>query len=424
MESRNNFHIRDGKLELVLDFCAELSRRMVLAGANLERVNISIERVCHAYGLREVCCLLLSTRVELSARDEEGRYASRAAAIPPAGIDLRTLKSLNRLSYTICEKKYEPSQLMWYLEEAGRTIPYPDWAVMLARVAAMGCLCLIFGGTWRELIPVAIVTALMHYVMLLMALPSLDKIVSNAITMLIATAAVLLLVETGISDNIPVIIITISMVVIPGIPLVNAVRNLLCGFEMNGTLQLLKVTIETLALAMGIFVAMSFFGPDLAAYDVTVTAMSDPLGLILLSFAASVSFGVVFHIAPKDLPLAGLGSALTRVALILFSTVFPTRLVYVTLAALVASLYAEFLAGARKDPSTYFVYPSIVPLIPGDLFYYALIGVYMGERTMFETNAANCLLTLTGMSIGFVLSSIIAHYIRKWHLGQLIKGKK
>ena len=115
---------------------------------------------------------------------------------------------------------------------------------------------------------------------------------------------------------------------------------------------------------------------------------------------------------------------LTRVALLLLAPLSLNRLVYVSIAALIAALYAELLATLRKDPSTYFVYPSIVPLIPGDLFYYSLVGVYLGDVQMAASNAQNCLLTLLGMSIGFVLSSIIAHYIRKMRHFKLTKHRK
>ena len=34
--------------ELVLEFCVELSRRMIVSGANLERVQLAVDRICHA----------------------------------------------------------------------------------------------------------------------------------------------------------------------------------------------------------------------------------------------------------------------------------------------------------------------------------------------------------------------------------------
>ena len=55
-------------------------------------------------------------------------------------------------------------------------------------------------------------------------------------------------------------------------------------------------------------------------------------------------------------------------------------------------------------------------LSPKDLFFYALLGVYNHNPEMVRTNRINCALTLAGMSIGFVLSFVAAHYIRGWRL--------
>lgn len=87
-------------IEDVLDFCVELSRRMISCGANIERVSLAVERICKTYALTDASLFLLSTNIMLSARDSSGFYASRQLTIPPAAINLTKLSSLNRLCYT------------------------------------------------------------------------------------------------------------------------------------------------------------------------------------------------------------------------------------------------------------------------------------------------------------------------------------
>ena len=410
------------RLENILDFCVDLSRRMVVSGANLERVSLAVDRICHAYGLHDVSLYLLSSYISLSARDETGKYATRQGSIPPSSIHLEQLKKLNRLSFAVAEQTPGAGRLKKMLSEATAVKGYPDWLVLLAQIAAMCCLCLIFGGRVPDLPPVAIVTVLMHYLMRILEKPGLDKVVINAVTMGLAAAAAILLGRIGIGRNTAVILITLSMLVIPGIPLVNAVRNLLCGNEMNGILQVAKVTVETMALAFGLYGAIWALGMQVETGAVVVATLTHPVLLVALSFLASVSFGLVFRIQPRDLWLAGLGGALTRIVLLTLTPLTSYRLLYVGLSALFAALYGEVLASRRKDPSTYFVYPSIVPLIPGDLFYYTLVGLYFEDRAMMEGSAFQCFQALLGMSIGFVMSYVIAHYIRKGRHLRLVRG--
>ncbi len=402
-------------LEDILNFCVNLARQMILAGANLERVHLAVEVICKAYHLRDISIFFLSSYISLGAYDSEGNYSSRQASIPPAGIHLEKLKSLNQLSYKVAEITPSPKVLDQMLERAMQVREYNTLIVLIGRICAMTCLSFMFGGSVREIFPIAMVTALMHFLMPLLENTGLDRIVVNALTMFISTMAALAFVRSGFSNNLAVILITISMIVIPGIPLVNAMRNLLCGREINGILQMLKIVIETLALGMGMYVAIAVFGGDALKGAENNVAMSNPYMLVALSYVASIGFGIVFMIPPKDLVLAGLGGALARLALVTLTPMTDNRLLFVTLAAMAAALYAEFLAVTKHIPSTYFIYPSIIPLIPGDLFFFLIVGIYLGDRAGVETNGINCLLSLAGLCIGFVLSSTVAHHIRRSH---------
>ena len=397
--------------EMVLDFCVELSRRMIMSGANVERVNLAVDRVCSTYELDNVSIFLLPTYVSVSARDRSGYSAVRQASIPAGGINLTRLMSLNRLSYRVKEQHPSPDRLGSLLEKASDTKDYPDPVVLLGQICAMSCLCLLFGGGFREILCVAAVTVLAHYLLILLAIPGVDKMLTNALLMWIVTSAVFLLSSAGITDKQPVVIITVLMLVIPGIPLTNAVRSMLCGNELSGGMQTVRVTVETMALATGIFLSMVMFSSaDLL--NNPVETISNPFILILLAFGTSFFLGVVFRILPRDLWLAGLGGAITRIVLLIL-TPLCARPVYATVAAFVASIYAELLGKVQKKPSTYYTYPAIIPLIPGDLFFYTLIGINQKNSEMVRTNGFDCALTLVSMSVGFALSFAIAHYVRK-----------
>lgn len=398
-------------IDYILTFCVNLSRNMIMSGANLERVNTAIGTVCRAYGLHDVSIYLLSTRISLSAYDSDGNYSSRQISIPSSGIFLDRLRSLNQLSYKIAEITPNPKTLAQMLDRAMNVKDYPETVIVGGKICAMLCLGFIFGATLWDAMLIAVVTALIHFVMSWLERSGLDRILVNSMTMWAAASCTVMFLYSGFMGNFAVIMITVTMLVIPGIPLVNAMRNLLCGNEINGILQMLKISVETMALALGIYAAFMMFGG--AGMIAPAEGMSDTALLVALSFMASVGFGVVFRIPPKDLWLAGLGGALSRFAVIMLPGVMPGRFAYMTLAASVAALYAEILATKRKQPSTYFVYPAIIPLIPGDLFFYAVSGIYIGEKSWIEVNGVNCLISLAGLTMGFVLASTIMIHARR-----------
>ena len=149
----------------IITFCVNLARQMIISGANLERVQLAVEVICRAYNLHDVSLFFLSSYISLGAYDSEGHYSQRQASIPPAGIHLDRLRKLNQLSYKVAEITPPAKLLDRMLHRAMDTRSYNDLIVLIGKITAMTCLCFMFGGTPRELFPVAAVTALMHFLM-------------------------------------------------------------------------------------------------------------------------------------------------------------------------------------------------------------------------------------------------------------------
>lgn len=76
-------------VEYILDFAINLAGSMLNAGANLERVNDTMTRICRSYHLEAVSIYSLSSTIMLSARSADGVYGSRHIAVQPASIHLK-----------------------------------------------------------------------------------------------------------------------------------------------------------------------------------------------------------------------------------------------------------------------------------------------------------------------------------------------
>lgn len=150
--------------------------------------------------------------------------------------------------------------------------------------------------------------------------------------------------------------------------------------------------------------------------------MVENIRLIIFSFFASFGFGIVFRIQKKNLYLAGLGGALTRCAYLFLLSITDKIFIYSLFAAMVAALYAECMATWKKVPSTLFLYPSIIPLAPGELLYNAAANFILqdAEKMLYYTRA--CAVRLAGISIGFVLISTFVYHKRVYYLSRHFVG--
>ena len=419
------------RIEYILDFCKELGKQMIASGANIERVNLSIERICHAYGLHDVTCANLSSRISISAKDENKRYAHRQTNVPPQNINLERLKKLNNLAFDVCKDKPQEETLSDLLQGV-KSNDFPWWVMMIGFLVAMMGLARIFCAGWSEILVVELNTLLLFGLSRALTKVHINKIITNFFSMFLCSLIAMGFYAAHFISSFYIVVITNAFFLIPGIPMINCARNILCGNEMNGAIDLLKVLLEVCSIVAGVAAAYAILG---GAIDYPLIEDSfnlrnnlDPwlssFELIVLTLMASAGFSVVFNIQLKDLPFAALGGVIVRVVHILFKLAFPAfAFAYTIFAAFFAALYSEILAITKKEPSTLYLYPSIVPLIPGDLFYYTALAIIWGNPALLKQFGPDLALSLIGISVGFVLCSTIVHYIRKFKFLKLNNSK-
>lgn len=142
--------------------------------------------------------------------------------------------------------------------------------------------------------------------------------------------------------------------------------------------------------------------------------MVSTIFVLAFSFTASLGFAVVFNIHSREkLLYAGLGGFITRLVYIILSSFIQQRFIYILIASMVASIYGETLACKQHIPASYFIYPSIIPLIPGDLFHYMIASILTGNIALAKTQGIDCLLSLIAMSLGTIISTTTFQSIRR-----------
>lgn len=248
-------------LEYLVDFALKFGEQMLISGANLERVNDSIYRICDSYGCRDAHFFSLNCYLTLSLQDEAGsRVTSQRCVRSGMDTHLENLSKLNQLSRQICAEQPAPQELEGLLKEALDTETYSPVVRCCGFLLAFASLTLIFGGSIKDLIVVLLNTVLMYLAGIYLKKPGVNRMVFNIFSTLMAGTVAILMSKIGMVDDIYIVMIANSMMLIPGIQMVNAFRNLLCGNEINGVLEVLKATLETIAIVGGFVLSIYLFG--------------------------------------------------------------------------------------------------------------------------------------------------------------------
>ncbi|MCD8022907.1 MAG: threonine/serine exporter family protein, partial [Lachnospiraceae bacterium] len=83
-----------------------------------------------------------------------------------------------------------------------------------------------------------------------------NKIIYNVLSAFIIGAVALFFDRIDFLDGYSTVMIVNSLKLVPGVPMVNSLRNLLTGNERNGILELLKLLLETAGIACGFLLSI------------------------------------------------------------------------------------------------------------------------------------------------------------------------
>lgn len=254
------------EIEYILDFAASLGCKMLAVGANLERVNDTMYRICSSYHLHSISIFSLNSLIVIGAKSEDNASGTRQISVHSSSNHLEKLNRFNQLSRKVCAETPPPETLAGLLAEAENVRDFPTWVILLGHQISMSTLCAIYGGSFSDIVAVCLNTFVLYWLSEYFDRRKINQIVANTLCMWVVGSLALLFVKVGIGQNYFIIVITNSMKMIPSISLVNAVRNILCGNEMNGILEFLKVVLESVAIVLGLVLSIYMFGGDMVQW--------------------------------------------------------------------------------------------------------------------------------------------------------------
>lgn len=244
--------IRDRKdAHNLLYLALQIGERMLLCGAEVNRVEDSIGRICLAYGVQRVDAFTITESIVVTIHGEPYGSVTQTRRIQGPANHLKKLEALNQLSRTICEEKPEFSFIE---EELARidAIPSYSLSVQVAAYALIsGSFCLFFGGDYKDMAASAVIGILLKYVELFFR----RLRIYNFFVVLLCSAfggfMAFVAVKTGLGNHADKISIGNIMLLIPGVALTNAIRDMFQGDTISGLLRFCEALLVAVCVAFG-----------------------------------------------------------------------------------------------------------------------------------------------------------------------------
>jgi len=248
------------KVKEVEEMLLDVGTLLMSNGASTGRVRTTVNRIADALGY-DVELLITSRSLMLTVTEENGSdYTSSVRRTPPHGVNFRLVSGISRMSWRIIEDKLNVEQIN---EEISRltSLPHYPRLVVLSLVALAGTsFCRLFGGEGWELV----VTFVASFFGLFIRQEAIKKRFNPYLAIVFAsfTASMIagLSVNLGLGDTPEHALATSVLFLIPGVPLINSLTDLIDGNTLNGIVRGVNCFIIAFAIALGLMFAMQIYG--------------------------------------------------------------------------------------------------------------------------------------------------------------------
>lgn len=242
--------------ELAINCFLLAGRLLVQSGAETYRAEDTMLRMAQSQGYNDAQSFVTPTGIIFSAGNAK---PTRIAQIPTRTTDLEKITKVNAVSRKLTAKESsvaEAYEELKYIEKSN--FFFPVWVQILASAIASACFLILFDGKWSDM-PAAFITGGVGFIVFI-AIHSLTRVkffaefTGSLFVGILAFSSV----KYGFGTQLDKIIIGSVMPLVPGVPIANAVRDLMAGHFVSGVAKGVEAFLTASAIGAGIALVLAF----------------------------------------------------------------------------------------------------------------------------------------------------------------------
>ncbi len=360
------------QIEEIAHRSLQVGRLLLANGADTAQVVADVERFARAFGC--TANLMVSYEALLITLVAGDHFRTKIGhRVPATNVGMAAIEAINRLVHQVESGRGGLAAAGAELDAIEHRLPaYTPWLVVAALGLTAASLSRLFGGDWPTFVIAWVAGAAGTWLRLQLGRRHLNPIVTPfaaaCLSGVIGGAAVLL----GVSTTPELCLVAPAMIIVPGVPLINGVQDMINNHMTLGLSRLGFGGLVTVAIGLGLFVATAATGAR-----IPVTAPTAAIGLpedAVFSALAAGGYVLLFNV-PRRMAWAcmvcGVGSHTLRT---LLSHIGIDLIAGTLIGALAASCLAAGFARRFQAPAATFAFPGVVAMVPGSYAFRAVIG--------------------------------------------------
>ena len=240
-------------MERLLTLIMDVGEHMLRSGAEVDRAEESVRRMGISLGFSRIDVFIITSSIVVTAFCPDGKPITQTRRIESGTTDFEKLHRLNQLSRSICEKRMSADEIEAALSRALACRHYPIWLEIASYALVAFSFALFFGGGIIEALAALVIGAVIRITLVFSERLISNKMFSKFLSSLIATALSFAALALGLIPDVDKVMIGNIMLLIPGIGLTNALRDLFSGDSIAGLLRTVEACLIALSIAAGYF---------------------------------------------------------------------------------------------------------------------------------------------------------------------------
>lgn len=233
---------------------------LLKAGAGSNRVVMNVGRIAAAYGYE--ANIDLSTRnitVSLHYRDQPNVFSGSRNIPGLPGVNFKVLSAISQLSWDVTDKKMSLSETTDLLKKATQLPEYPRYVVLILTGIAGAAFCFTFGGQAIEMGITFLATVGGLFLKQELTRKKFNLYLVTYASALLAALIIGICWKLGVGNRFDHAFATCILFLIPGVPLINAVIDLMDGYIINGVDRGINAVMHAFSIAAGLATIIYLF---------------------------------------------------------------------------------------------------------------------------------------------------------------------
>lgn len=425
-----------------LDLLLRTGQILMESSADTSRVKRNMERTAAYLGLpKENLHMNIDYyMLQVNVSDEYHSF-SKMQRCDKHVINMLAIQEVSKLSWRAIQKDYSLDKYEEELEKiANGKHYYKDWMIAIGAGLACGGFCIQFGCDWTAFFYASIAAILGNRLRMFLNHSGSNLYANFAVAAFVSTILAWLssflstpTVQAALPEFLRPILFTetpwhpllaCALYIVPGVPLINAVNDLLDNHINTGMVRAMNTLLIVIAMSFGIMLAIKCGSFDGFAKNLSTIPHHSFYVYAVAAAISAMGFATIYNIPYRLMPWIAVGGIIcvcTRNFVFLDPSTGNAGL---GLGIVVGSLCGSALISIINIKAVHILHtphqcitiPAVIPIVPGVLMYRALYGFMgmqgvVGEVTHAMSFAINGSLVLVCIALGVAIPNIFA---KKW----------